>query len=86
MTPSCNVGCILGIKNGLAGIDGGSDWRGPVADRMYLATADGGRAITDALTESYHIVNIGVDDSCDRRFADQRRGGSRLPTPAMPTV
>jgi hypothetical protein len=54
-----NVGCILGIKNGLAGIDAGPDWRGPVADRMYLATADGGRAITDALTESYHIVNIG---------------------------
>ena len=56
---SGNVGCILGIKNGLAGIDAGPDWRGPVADRMYLATADGGRAITDALTESYHIVNIG---------------------------
>lgn len=54
-----NVGCILGIKNGLAGIDAGPDWRGPVADRMYLATADGGRAITDALTESYHVVNIG---------------------------
>lgn len=56
---SGNVGCILGIKNGLAGIDAGPDWRGPVADRMYLATADGGRAITDALTESYHVVNIG---------------------------
>ncbi len=56
---SGNVGCILGIKNGLACIDAGPDWRGPVADRMYLSTADGGRAITDALTESYHIVNIG---------------------------
>jgi ADP-ribosylglycohydrolase len=56
---SGNVGCILGIKNGLAGIDAGPDWRGPVADRMYLAAADGGHAITDALTESYHIVNIG---------------------------
>jgi ADP-ribosylglycohydrolase len=56
---SGNVGCILGIKNGLAGINAGPDWRGPVADRMYLATADGGRAISDALTESYHIVNIG---------------------------
>ncbi|MFZ4848608.1 MAG: ADP-ribosylglycohydrolase family protein [Caldilinea sp.] len=56
---SGNVGCILGIKNGLAAIDAGPDWRGPVADRMYLATADGGRAITDALTESYHIVQIG---------------------------
>src|SRR5206468_2760362 len=35
------------------------DWRGPVADRMYLSTSEGGRAITDALTEAYHVVNIG---------------------------
>ena len=42
---SGNVGCLLGIKNGLAGIDAGKatgrDWRGPVADR--LLSADGGR-------------------------------------------
>ena len=49
---SGNVGCLLGIKNGLAGIDVGPDWRGPVADRMYIPTADGGRAITDAVTEA----------------------------------
>ena len=54
-----NVGCLMGIKNGLEGIDAGPDWRGPVADRLYLPTADGGRAITDAVTETYHIVNIG---------------------------
>ncbi|MDQ4076481.1 MAG: ADP-ribosylglycohydrolase family protein [Chloroflexota bacterium] len=56
---SGNLGCLLGIKNGLAGIEAGPDWRGPVADRLYLPTADGGRAITDAVTESYHIVNKG---------------------------
>jgi ADP-ribosylglycohydrolase len=56
---SGNVGCILGIKNGLAGLDTGPDWRGPVADRMYLPTADGGRAITDAVAESVRVVNIG---------------------------
>ncbi len=56
---SGNVGCLLGIKNGLAGIEAGPDWRGPVADRLYLPTADGGRAISDAVTETYHIVNIG---------------------------
>ena len=54
-----NVGCLMGIKNGLAGIDAGPDWRGPVADRLYLPTADGGRAITDAVAETYHIVNVG---------------------------
>lgn len=56
---SGNVGCLLGIKNGLAGINAGPDWRGPVADRLYLPTADGGRSISDAVTETYHIVNIG---------------------------
>jgi ADP-ribosylglycohydrolase len=55
---SGNVGCLLGIKNGLAGIDAGPDFRSPIADRLYLATADGGRAITDAALETYHIVNI----------------------------
>jgi len=56
---SGNVGCLLGIKNGLAGIESGPDFRGPVADRLYLPTADGGRAISDAVTESYHVVNSG---------------------------
>lgn len=55
---SGNLGCLLGIKNGLAGIDGtGPDWLGPMADRMYLPTADGGRSISDAATETIHVVN-----------------------------
>jgi ADP-ribosylglycohydrolase len=54
-----NVGCLLGIKNGLAALDAGPDWRGPVADRLYLPTADGGRAITDAAAEAIHVANIG---------------------------
>jgi ADP-ribosylglycohydrolase len=56
---SGNLGCLLGIKNGLAGIDAGPDWRGPVADRIYLPTAEGGRAITDAVAQTYEVVNIG---------------------------
>ncbi len=57
---SGNVGCLLGIKNGLRAIDASPvDWRGPVADRLYLSTADGGRGITDAVTETFHVVNVG---------------------------
>lgn len=56
---SGNVGCLLGIKNGLAAIDSGPDWRGPVADRLYLPTADGGRAITDAAREAIFVANMG---------------------------
>ena len=56
---AANVGCIMGIKNGLAGIDAMAyDWRGPVADRMYLATADGGRGVTDAVIESVEVIDI----------------------------
>lgn len=55
---AANVGCLLGIKNGLRVFEGAVDWRGPVADRLYLPTADGGRAITDAVTETFHVVNM----------------------------
>lgn len=56
---SGNVGCLMGIKNGLSGLDAEQDWRTPVADRLFLPSADGGRAITDAVTETYHVVNTG---------------------------
>ncbi|MEJ2709125.1 MAG: ADP-ribosylglycohydrolase family protein [Anaerolineales bacterium] len=56
---SGNLGCLLGIKDGLATFDKGNDWRGPVADRLYLPTADSGRSITDAVIETQHIVNMG---------------------------
>jgi hypothetical protein len=43
---------------------------------MYLPTADGGRAITDAATEAYHLVNVG------RALAGQEpvapKGGARF--------
>lgn len=55
---SGNVGTILGVRNGLAGL-GNRDWRGPVADRLYLPSADGGRAITDAAAESIRVANAG---------------------------
>ena len=68
---SANIGCLMGIKLGLQGIDAsasagasastgaGADFRGPVADRLYLPTADGGRAVTDAVIETYSIANSG---------------------------
>ncbi|HZC34736.1 MAG TPA: ADP-ribosylglycohydrolase family protein, partial [Chthoniobacterales bacterium] len=53
---SGNVGCLMGIKNGLPGID--ARLREPVADRLYLSTADGGRCITDAVHQTYEICRI----------------------------
>src|ERR1700758_1470629 len=53
---SGNVGCLIGIKNGLAAIV--AKLREPVADKLYLSTADGGRCITDAVRETYEICRI----------------------------
>ncbi|MET0885048.1 MAG: ADP-ribosylglycohydrolase family protein, partial [Mycetocola sp.] len=55
---SGNLGALLGLQLGLAGIDAGRDWRGPLADRLYLPSADGTRAISDAARESIELVNI----------------------------
>jgi len=57
---SGNVGCLMGIKNGLTGIT--PALRDPIADRLYLPTADGGRAITDVGIEVMdNAQNNGVD-------------------------
>jgi ADP-ribosylglycohydrolase len=54
-----NVGCLMGIKNGLAGLDTGPDYRTPVADRIYLPTADSGGVVTDAAAQALKVINIG---------------------------
>ena len=47
-----NVGAFNGIRLGLEGIDAGADFRTPVADMMYVVTADGGAVVTDAVREA----------------------------------
>ncbi|HEY3952008.1 MAG TPA: ADP-ribosylglycohydrolase family protein [Streptosporangiaceae bacterium] len=54
-----NVGCIAGVRGGLAGIDSGPDWRGPVGDRMFLPSADGGGTVTDAAREALTVAGYG---------------------------
>lgn len=73
---SGNVGCLLGIKNGLEGIDNGPNWRGPVADRLYLSSADSGSAITDATSVAYSIANIGRAINGEPKIAP--KGGRRF--------
>jgi len=54
-----NLGCLHGIMLGLEGLDAGPDWRGPIADRLYISTADGGRSITDAVDIALWLANLG---------------------------
>jgi hypothetical protein len=56
---SGNVGCLLGIMLGLKGLEGGPDWRGPLADRMLISASDGGYAINDAVKVAYDIAKLG---------------------------
>lgn len=60
-----NLGCLHGIMLGLDGIDAGPDWRGPVADQLYLSSADGGRSVSDAAEVALWLANLG------RRLAGQ---------------
>lgn len=54
-----NVGCLMGIKDGLAGIHSGPDWQEPLADRLILPTAEGTHAISDALLQADLICRLG---------------------------
>ena len=54
---SGNVGCILGIKNGIEGLKSGPDYLSPINDILYCPSASGGETLTDALTETYKIIN-----------------------------
>ncbi len=53
-----NVGAICGVFGGLDGLSA-QDWRGPIRDRMYLPTADGGDTVTDAAREAIRLAAIG---------------------------
>lgn len=58
---SGNLGCLMGIRNGLDGIDGKIDWRTPFADICYLPTADASGGVSDAVAQAQRIVQIGSE-------------------------
>ena len=55
-----NVGCLMGIMLGLAGLDEGPDWRGHIADRMLISSADGGNSINDAVRMAGYLADLGL--------------------------
>jgi ADP-ribosylglycohydrolase len=55
----CNAGnlaCLNGIRLGLDAFDIGPDFRGPVADRMYVVSSDGGECLSDAVLETRRVL------------------------------
>ena len=56
---SGNVGCLIGVMHGLKGLEGGPDWRGPLADQALISASDGGYAVNDAARLAYDIADLG---------------------------
>lgn len=54
-----NVGCLSGLMLGLDGIEAGPDWRGPIADRLLISSAEGGNGINDAVRIAYYVAGLG---------------------------
>jgi hypothetical protein len=51
----CNAGnlaCLTGIRLGMGAFNQGPDFRGPVADQIYVVGADGGECFSDAVIET----------------------------------
>jgi ADP-ribosylglycohydrolase len=53
-----NVGCLNAIRLGLGSINMGPDLRGPVADRMFVVSSDGGSCVSDAVLEARKIIKV----------------------------
>lgn len=56
---SGNVGCLVALMHGLDAFQGATDWRGPIADRALISSADGGFSVANAATLAGEVVNIG---------------------------
>lgn len=56
---SGNLACLVAIMHGLECFEGGPDWRGPLADRALISSANGGYSINNAARLAYDIANLG---------------------------
>ncbi|KAL4982262.1 ADP-ribosylation/Crystallin J1 [Aspergillus falconensis] len=56
---SGNVGCLVAIMLGLTCFEGNYDWRGPLADRVLISTAEVGYSINNAARIAIDIANMG---------------------------
>lgn len=56
---SGNVGCLVALIHGLTAFEGTTDWRGPLADRALISSADGGFSITNAAKIALEVADFG---------------------------
>ncbi|MEI6233207.1 MAG: ADP-ribosylglycohydrolase family protein [Planctomycetota bacterium] len=53
------IGCVLGVRIGLVGIDNCLAWRAAIGDVLHLPSADAGRCVTDVATEALALARMG---------------------------
>ncbi|POS71360.1 hypothetical protein DHEL01_v210247 [Diaporthe helianthi] len=56
---SGNLACLVAIMHGLECFEGGPDWRGPLADRALISSANGGYSVNNAARLAYDITDLG---------------------------
>ncbi|KAL4997366.1 ADP-ribosylation/Crystallin J1 [Aspergillus recurvatus] len=71
---SGNVGCLVAIMLGLTCFEGKYDWRGPLADRVLLSTAEVGYAINNAARIAIDIANMGRQLAGHSRLSPPKDG------------
>ncbi|KAI1654414.1 ADP-ribosylglycohydrolase [Daldinia decipiens] len=72
---SGNVGCLVAIMHGMAAFNSRDyDWRGPLADRALISSADGGYSINNACDIAYDIVNMGLKLAGEEALPPPKRG------------
>ncbi|KAM0252544.1 hypothetical protein ACHAQJ_007676 [Trichoderma viride] len=74
---SGNVGCLVATMLGLSAFNGSYDWRGPLADRALISSADGGYSINNAVRISYDIANIGRQ-LAGQKILEPPKGGAQF--------
>ncbi|PSN72604.1 ADP-ribosylglycohydrolase [Corynespora cassiicola Philippines] len=69
---SGNVACLVAIMHGIQAFENekGLDWRGPLADRAIISSADNGYSINDAARITYDLANVAA-----------KLAGEKLPEP-----
>ena len=78
-----NAGCLNGIRLGLDAINSGADLRGPVADQIYVVSADGGECLSDAVRETRKVVSAAAAlrgeaiEQPSARYAFEYRGSTQ---------
>ena len=72
---SGNLGCLMGIRNGIEGIEAGPDWRTPFSDICYLPTADSGGGVSDAAAQADRIALAGA--RLNGESLDKPKNGAR---------